>query len=230
LADVARTHTTAAGRLTDVDVDGFAVVVVDVDVVGLADVDVVVDGLGAEVLGLAGVVVEGVGVTGVGVTGVGVTGVVVEVVGEEVAAGGLVVDAGAGVPAPVAQPAISAINAPTSASLARIVLTSLDSSLQQEDALIRTRVDPGDCYGPGNMSSVGSAVTSTDGRRKLTSHVSTKTSRSISMRRRLVSPVTTMSGSSGGATSTAISPAPRRLPTAFGSSRRGPPGALLSMD
>ncbi len=166
LAEVGRTLTTDAVRGVgvvgaDVVDDGVGVEVVrladvDVEVVGLADVDV--DGLGEEEVdadvGCAeGVLVGGHVVLDGTTVAVGTQGsaVAVAVAG----AVGLAVDEGARVPGPVLQPATSAINAPTSASLARIVLTSLDSSLQQGDALIRRSVDPVAVRGPGRCQALG---------------------------------------------------------------------------
>ena len=164
LAEVGRTLTTVAVRGAEVVGGDVVVVGVGVDVVGLADVDV-------DVVGLATVDVDGLGeeevdgdvgwVEGVLVGGhvvldgttvaVGTQGSAVAVAG----AVGLAVDEGARVPGPVEQPATTAINAPTSASLARIVLTSLDSSLQQGDALIRRSVDPVAVRGPGRCQALG---------------------------------------------------------------------------
>ena len=138
LAEVGRTLTTDAGRLAGVDVAGFAVAVVDVD------------GFGAEVVGLTGVGVDGTDADGgcVEVVLVGGQMVLVSAAVDDGAAvgGGTAVDDGTavgdgrhgcsvavaavgpvvddGVPGPVVQPATSATNAPTSASLARIVLAS----------------------------------------------------------------------------------------------------------
>ena len=133
MAEVGRTLTTVAVRGAGVVGGDVVVVGVGVEVVGLADVDVEVvgfvdvdvDGLGGEVVDADVGCVEGVLVGGhVVLDG---TTVAVGTQGSAVAAAGavgLVVDEGARVPGLVVQPATSAINAPTSASLARIVLPS----------------------------------------------------------------------------------------------------------
>ena len=138
LAEVGSTLTTVAlraagvvGRGVEVVLDGGHVVVVGAGLVEVAPVErgLVLergDGdVGPALVALEGAAMEVEHGSAVAVAVAIAVSVAARVsVAVTVAVCGLVVDAGAGVPGPVAQPVMRAINAPQSASRARIVLAS----------------------------------------------------------------------------------------------------------
>jgi hypothetical protein len=140
LAEVGSTLTTVAlraagvvGRGVEVVLDGGHVVVVGAGLVEVAPVErgLVLergDGdVGPALVALEGAAMEvehGSAVAVAVAVAIAVSVAARVSVAVTVAVCGLVVDAGAGVPGPVAQPVMRAINAPQSASRARIVLAS----------------------------------------------------------------------------------------------------------